>query len=85
MKCRLITKHSKRFFPTLAPIPEHDETRLWVDLFLSMEPTIDDMLYDYHSAPDIYPHYSSFLDLFLWLVDHRTTNLLNSRLDKNWG
>jgi Fe-S-cluster formation regulator IscX/YfhJ len=77
----MITKQSRRFFPTLAPIPEYDETRLWVDLFLSLETTIDDMLYDYYSTPDIYPHYSSFLDLFQWLVDHQTTTLLNARLD----
>ena len=77
----MITKRSIRFFPTLAPIPELDETRLWVDLFLSLENTIDDMLDDYHSTPDIYPHYSSFLDLFQWLVDHQTTTLLNARLD----
>ena len=76
----MTTEHSKRFFPTLAPIPEHDETRLWIDLFLSMEPTIDDMLHDYHSTPDIYPHYSSFLNLFEWLVDSHSTNLLNNRL-----
>ena len=79
MKRRQITKHSKRFVPTLTPIPEHDETRLWVDLFLSLDSTIDDMLDDYHSSPDIYPHHTSFLNLFQWLVDDRTTNLLNSR------
>ena len=81
MKCHLITKQSKRFFPTLSPIPEHDKTRLWVDLFLSLEPTIDDMINDHNSTPDLYPHYSSFLDLFRWLVDQRTTSLLNRRLD----
>ena len=74
----MITKRSIRFFPTLAPIPELDETHLWVDLFLSLENTIDDMLDDYHSTPNIYPHYSSFLDLFRWLVDYQTTTLLNA-------
>ena len=81
MKCRIITKHLQWFSPTLASIPEHDETCLWIDLFLSLETTIDDMLHDYHSTPDIYPHYSSFLDLFWWLVDYQTTTLLNAQLD----
>ena len=86
MKCHMITKQMKQFFPTLAPIPEHDKTHLWVDLFLSLETMIDDMLHDYHSTPNIYPHHSSFLDLFQWLVDYRTTTLLNAQLDidGNW-
>ena len=81
MKCQMITKRSNWFLPTLAPIPELDKTCLWVDLFLSLENTIDDMLNDYHSMPDIYPHYSSFLDLFRWLVDRQMTALLKTRLD----
>ena len=87
MKGRMITKRSTRFLLTLTPIPELDETHLWVDLFLSLENTIDDMLDDYHSTPNIYPHYSSFLDLFRWLVDYQMTTLLNARLktEENWG
>ena len=81
MKCRMITKHLTRFLPILAPIPELDETCLGVDLFLSLEDAIDDMLDDYHSSPNIYPHYTSFLNLFLWLVDHQMTDLLNARPD----
>ena len=78
MKGGMITKRPTRFLLTFAPIPELDETHLWVDLFLSVENTIDDMLDDYHSTPNIYPHYSSFLDFFRWLVDYQTTTLLNA-------